>query len=303
MAPDDTAGERAQAGCGGPVTEAVHATIAEDDGIITVTIDRQAKLNAISPQVTEIFWEAATSLGDRDDLRCMVITAKGPYFTAGLDMATLGGTRHGNPETEHLHPGWNFRRNFRSHHLLYDEFEAIEKPIVLAAQGVCLGAGVEMAMSCDFRFCTPDAEFGVPEVFLGAIAGSGGTSRLTKMIGPTWAKYMAMAGMRVGAEQAKTIGLVHDVFPADTFMDSVYAFCRQMMTISPEVLGLAKLAVDIYTDVQDRTVQRHVDRIVAGQTFANFLEGTQRFRPGGDEQTEPVPPDGGGVGGGDDGSS
>ncbi len=265
-----------------------HATIAEDDGIVTVTIDRQDKLNAISPQVTEVFWEAATALADRDNLRCMVITGIGRYFTAGLDMKTLGGTRHGNPETEHLHPGWNFRRNFRSHHLLYDEFEAIEKPIVLAAQGICLGAGVEMGMSCDFRFCTPNAEFGVPEVFLGAIAGSGGTSRLTRMIGPTWAKYMAMAGRRVGAEQAKTIGLVHDVFPAETFMDEVNDFCRQMMTIAPEVLGLAKLAVDIYTDVQDRTVQRHVDRIVAGSTFSSFLEGTARFRPGdGDKGTEP----------------
>jgi len=285
------------------VTEPAHATIAEDDGIITVTIDRQDKLNAISPSVTETFWEAATALADRDDLRCLVITAKGRYFTAGLDMRTLGGTRHGNPETEHLHPGWNFRRNFRSHHLLYDEFEAIEKPIVLAAQGICLGAGVEMAMSCDFRFCTPDAEFGVPEVFLGAIAGSGGTSRLTRMIGPAWAKYMAMAGMRVGAEQAKVIGLVQDVFPADSFMEQVYAFCRQMMTISPEVLGLAKLAVDIYTDVQDRTVQRHVDRIVAGSTFANFLEGTERFRSGTTDPVEAPPPDRRGEQGGHDGSS
>jgi len=285
------------------VTDAAHATIAEQNGILTVTIDRQAKLNAISPQITETFWEAATALADRDDLRCMIITAKGRYFTAGLDMATLGGTRHGNPETEHLHPGWNFRRNFRSHHLLYDEFEAIEKPIVLAAQGICLGAGVEMAMSCDFRFCTPDAEFGVPEVLLGAIAGSGGTSRLTRMIGPAWAKYMAMAGMRVGAEQAKTIGLVQDVFPAETFMEEVEAFCRQMMRISPEVLGLAKLAVDIYTDVQDRTVQRHVDRIVAGSTFDSFLEGTARFRSGAGDEAGTRPPERPAVGGDDDGSS
>jgi len=123
------------------------------------------------------------------------------------------GNRPSNPETEHLHPGWNFRRNYRSHHLLYDEFEAIEKPIIIAANGICLGAGVEMAVSCDFRFCTPDAEFGVPEVHLGMLAGSGGTSRLTRLVGPAWGKWMAMAGRRVGAAQAKQIGLVHDVFP------------------------------------------------------------------------------------------
>src|ERR1700691_4375041 len=134
------------------------AKITEDDGIITVTMDRQDKLNAISPEITRAYWTAANALADRDDLRCMVITAKGPYFTAGIDLANRSGNRPGNPETEHLHPGLNYRRNYRSHHQLYDEFEAIEKPIVLAVQGICLGAGVEMAASCDFRFCTPLAE-------------------------------------------------------------------------------------------------------------------------------------------------
>jgi enoyl-CoA hydratase/carnithine racemase len=118
-----------------------------------------------------------------------------------------------------------------------------------------------MAMSCDFRFCTPQAEFGVPEVNIGVLAGSGGTTRLTRIVGPAWGKYLAMAGMRVGAQQAKTIGLVHDVFPEDRFMEEVYGFCRKMMTIPAETLGLAKLTVDIATDVQDRTVQRHIDRV------------------------------------------
>ena len=255
-----------------------HATITEDGGIITVTIDRQDKLNAISPEVTELFWQAANALADRDDLRCMVIAAKGRYFTAGLDLATGGGNRPGNPDTQHLHPGWNFRRNYRSHHLLYDEFEAIEKPIVLAVQGICLGAGIEMGMSCDFRFCTPTAEFEVPEVRLGALAGSGGTSRLARMVGPAWAKWLAMAGMRIDAPRALMIGLVQEIFPEETFLDDVYAFCRRLIEIDPEVLGLAKLAVDISTDVQDRTVQRHVDRLMVTQTFDKFAKSMERFK-------------------------
>ena len=176
------------------MSEQADATITEEDAIITVTFDRQRKLNAINTQMSAALWEAANALADRDDLRCMVITAKGPYFTAGIDIASGTGNRPGNPETEHLHPGWNFRRNYRSHHLLYDEFESIEKPIVLAAQGHCLGAGLEMAASCDFRFCTPLTEFGLPEVHIGVIAGSGGTSRLTRLVGPSWGKWLAMAG-------------------------------------------------------------------------------------------------------------
>lgn len=261
-----------------PAPEDPHCSITEHDGIITVTVHRPRKLNAFSHEVTAAFWHAANELADRDDLRCMVITATGSkYFTAGLDLSQPGGNRPGNPETQHLHPGWNFRRNYRSHHLLYDEFEAIEKPIIMAVDGICLGAGVEMAASCDFRFCTPRSEFRVPEVQLGAIAGSGGTSRLTRLIGPHWGKWMAMAAMPVGADQAKQIGLVHEVYPEESFLDDVYAFCRHLMSIQAEALGLAKLTVDIYADVQDRTVQRHVDRLAVWSTFAEFEKSMQRF--------------------------
>jgi hypothetical protein len=63
-------------------------------------------------------------------------------------------------------------------------------------------------------------------------------------------------------------------------MADVDAFCRNMMTISPEVLGLAKLAVDLYTDVQDRTVQRHIDRLIVTQTYSEFEKGAARFKGG-----------------------
>jgi enoyl-CoA hydratase/carnithine racemase len=258
-----------------------HAVISEDDGIITVTFDRDDKLNAIDSSMTAALWEAATALAERDDLRCLVITGKGRYFTAGMDLKEVTGNRPDRPEPSATHPGWSFRRYYRRHHLLYDEFEAIEKPIVLAAQGRCFGAGVEMAVSCDFRFCTPETEFCVPEVHIGVFAGSGGTSRLTRLVGPAWGKWMAMAGQRVSSAQALRIGLVHEVFEADTFMDQVYAFCRELITVPAEVLGLAKLAVDIYTDVPDRTVQRHIDRIIVTGTMDSpeFRARTARFGP------------------------
>jgi enoyl-CoA hydratase/carnithine racemase len=138
-------------------------------------------------------------------------------------------------------------------------------------------------MSCDFRFCTPRAEWGIPEVHIGALAGSGGTTRLTRLVGPHWGKWMAMAGKRVSAEQALQIGLVHQIFPEEDLLDEVYAFCREIMTIPAETVGLAKLVVDIAADVHDRNVQRHIDRI-ANTTLSNgspeVLERTARFRKG-----------------------
>jgi enoyl-CoA hydratase/carnithine racemase len=97
----------------------------------------------------------------------------------------------------------------------------MRKPTVLAVHGPCLDAGVEIALSCDFRFCTPPAVFAVPP-------GSGATKRLTRLVGPAWAKWMAMAGRQVDGTDARRIGLVHDVFPVETFLDEVYAFCRNL---------------------------------------------------------------------------
>ena len=253
-----------------------NAFITEDDGIITVTLDRDEKLNAINSSMTAVLWEAVNALSDRDDLRCLVITGRGRFFSAGIDMSD--GPVSPRPPTDH--PGWNFRRDYRRHHLLYDEFEVVEKPVVLAAQGTCLGAGLEMAVSCDFRFCTSEVQFGLPEVNIGVMPGSGGTSRLTRLVGPAWGKWMAMAGQRVTAEQAVRIGLVHEVYPAEEFMDRVYAFCRQLITVPAEVLGITKLAVDMYADVQDRTVQRHVDRIIVTgiRDSPEFQARTARFR-------------------------
>lgn len=231
----------------------VQADISEADSIITVTFVREDKLNAISPEMTEVLWEATRAVAERDDLRAMVITATGRYFTAGIDLRapSAGNTAKGGQE---------FRRLYRDHHRLYDELESIEKPIVLAAQGPCLGAGLEMACSCDFRFASEAAAFQLPEVSLGTIAGSGGTSRLVRLVGPHWAKWLAMANRRVDAERALTMGLVHEVLPVEGFHDAVHELVKEIVSLPAEALGMAKLTVDMCADV-DRTTSRHIERI------------------------------------------
>jgi enoyl-CoA hydratase/carnithine racemase len=250
------------------VADQSHASVSEDGGIITVTIDRQAKRNAISPEVTRVLWEATRALASRPDLQVLVITAVGPYFTAGIDLGAVPGERDG----ERIQPGLDYRRTFREHHLLYDEFEALEKPIILAAQGHCFGAGVEMAASCDFRFAAEGVTFWLPEIGLGVLPASGGTSRLTRLVGPHWGKWMAMAGRKVDADQARAIGLVHDVFPPEELHEKVDAFARELCDIPADALGMAKLAVDMAADV-DRTSARHIER------FTNtVLTDTEEWR-------------------------
>jgi enoyl-CoA hydratase/carnithine racemase len=251
-----------------------HAYLEESDGILTMTFNRPDKLNAISPQMTAQLWEAARAFGDREDLHVLVITGVGRYFTAGIDLNYPAADRRGGKLPSDI----TYRRTYRRHHLLYDEFEAIEKPIILAAQGGCLGAGVEMGASCDFRFAAASAFFGLPETRLGLIAGSGGTSRLTRLVGPHWAKWIAMAGEQVDAEQAKAIGYVHQVFPDETFAADVADFARRLVGMPIEALGAAKLAVDIAADV-DRTTARNVERLTNTSlaTRSDFAEKTASF--------------------------
>ena len=167
-------------------------------------------------------------------------------------------------------------------HELYDEIESIEKPVVLAAQGPCWGAGVELACSVDFRLASTVARFALPEVRMGAVAGSGGASRLTRLIGPHWAKWVAMAGQEVDAAQALAIGLVHEVIDAAAFDERVRAFCAELAGLPAEAVGLSKLVIDAAVDT-DRTTARHLDRIAVTTLYSSdqVAEHRARFAPKG----------------------
>lgn len=236
-----------------------HALLHEADGVLTVTLARPEKLNAIDDAITESLWQAVTALRDRPDLRVLVIAAQGRYFSAGIDLKTVTG-RGGDIAADTPAAGAEYRTFYRRHHLLYDEMEAVEKPIVLAAQGPCLGAGLEMAVSCDFRLASDAASFRLPEVGLGTISGSGGVSRMTRLVGPHWSKWIAMAGQSVDAAQALAIGLVHAVHPAEVFAERVDAFARELAALPREALGLSKLTIDAVA-ATDRGTARDIERI------------------------------------------
>ncbi|CAN5294176.1 enoyl-CoA hydratase-related protein [soil metagenome] len=234
------------------MTATAQASIEEADGILTVTLTRDEKLNAITPEMTAVLWEAHDAVATRDDLRALVITARGRFFTAGIDLAA--------ESPSDAPTGSEFRRRYREHHALYDAFEALEKPVVLAAQGPCLGAGVEMAGSCDFRFAAEGTWFQLPEVTIGTVAGSGGISRINRIIGPAWTKWMAMAARKVDAERALAIGLVHEVYPVEGFQQRVHDVVREIVALPVQALGASKLVIDMTTEV-DRATARDIERL------------------------------------------
>jgi len=225
----------------------------ERDGVLTVTFTRYRALNAVSDAMIDVLAEAVADLGDRVDLRVLVVTAEGRYFTAGIDVSRFGG--------EQPSSGVALRRRYRRLHQLLDEIEEVEKPVVHAAQGPCLGLGVELAASCDLRFATSRTRYQLPEIAnLAVVPGSGGISRLARLVGPHWTTWMAMAGEAVDAELGVAIGLVHRIFPEATFAQDVQAAAARLAGLSAEALGLAKLAVRAALHT-DRTTARDIDRM------------------------------------------
>jgi enoyl-CoA hydratase len=251
------------------VTESPHARRQDADGVITVTFTRDAKRNAVSPEMFDVLATAVEDLAEGDHHRVLVITAEGRYFTSGVDVAGLAGPL--GVDDHGVVRGAKVRRQYRrqAHHDLFDEMEQVEKPVVLAAQGPCFGVGVQFGASCDFRLAADTASFRLPEIEnLAVLPGSGGISRLTRLIGPHWARWMVMAGQPISAEQALSIGLVHAVYPAASFASEVSAFARHLASLPGDALGLAKLAIDAAVTA-DRRSSRQMDRLAQTTLFAS----------------------------------
>jgi enoyl-CoA hydratase len=232
----------------------------EREDILEVTFNRPEKFNAISDTMLEGLRRAIDTFASRRDLRVMLVRAFGKYFSAGVEINpnmspdVNGSTLDGR--------NW-YRKKF---HALFDEFESIEKPIVAAHQGPCLGGGLELSLSCDFRLAAKSARYGLPEIDIGALPGSGGVSRLTRIAGPHWARWLVMVGEQVTSDQAMHMGFVHAVYADEEFESRVQAFCEKLARQPYEVLGLAKLSIELAVDL-DRAQARNVERISNSMLF------------------------------------
>ncbi len=246
-----------------------HVRREDIDSVSTVTFTRPDKRNAISLEMYAGIRDAVTDLRDRDELRVLVITGEGEYFTAGKDVIDLRTDVGQGPDGTFL--GSKFRAEYRvdADHDLFDAIEQVEKPVILAAQGHCLGGGLEMGLSCDFRLAAEGATFGLPEVAnIALIPGSGGVSRLTRIVGPAWARWLALACERVDAQQALAMGLVQAVYPAEEFPERVQAFARRLAGMPREAVGVTKVAIDT-ADTVDRATARVFDRFSQTMLFTS----------------------------------
>jgi enoyl-CoA hydratase len=201
--------------------------ILEKKGSIAVlTINRPKALNALNRDTLVEIGAAAAEFRDDPALNVMVITGSGDKsFVAGADISFM--------QNMTAIEGREFGRlGNRVTTLLED----IEKPIIAAINGFCLGGGCELAMSCDFRLCSDNAKFGQPEVGLGVTPGFGGTQRLPRIVGTGMAMQLLVTGDMIGADEALRIGLVNKVYPQASLMD-------EAMKIAGKISSCGQIAV------------------------------------------------------------
>src|SRR3989454_12220747 len=169
------------------------------DGIATVIINRPEKTNAISMEMRADFRALADELYGDEAARVVVFTGTGKTFCVGADVATF--------ETD-----WNtpvFRANTRLLTNFFNDLEALEKPLIAAINGTCVGGGLELALACDLRIAARSARFGLPENNLGLIPGIGGGRRLRRLGGVAGAQEVVLTGGSIAAQEAPRCGRVH----------------------------------------------------------------------------------------------
>ena len=211
--------------------------ISLENNILTITINRPDKLNALNKTVIEELGTAIDEIYNSPEIKSAIITGSGPKaFVAGADISefiALDG-KAGKALAQ------------KGQDSVFSKIENSPKPIVAAVNGFALGGGCELAMACHFRLCSENAKFGQPEVNLGLIPGYGGTQRLTQLIGKGKAMELMMTGNMIDASEAKQLGLVNYITTAETLLDKTKELLQLINTKAPiairHIINLTNMA-------------------------------------------------------------
>ena len=180
----------------------------QNGNVATITINREKALNALNSQVLDEL-NATLDAVDLATVRCLVITGAGAKsFVAGADIGEMSSLTKAEGEAFGKKGNDVFRK-----------IETFPIPVIAAVNGFALGGGCEISMSCDIRICSDNAVFGQPEVGLGITPGFGGTQRLARLVGAGMAKQMIYTARNIKAADAYRIGLVNEVYSAETDAD------------------------------------------------------------------------------------
>jgi len=248
--------------------EYVNIIYEKKERVAIITLNRPKALNALSiALLTEMRDTFQDAEGD-ENIDVIVLTGSGDRaFSAGADI----------PEIQRLSPieARNYSLSLQEHTRY---MERIRKPIIAKVNGLCLGGGQEIALACDFRIASDKARFGQPEINLAVIPGAGGTQRLTRLIGKTKAMEIDMLGDQIDANEAYRLGLVNNIVPAEELDKAVDEFVQKLLSKSPVVLGIIKLAINKGIEMDlDHALYYEAECFGSALATEDSKEGTKAF--------------------------
>ena len=212
----------------------------ETDGhVVTLWLDREEKRNALGPP----FWTdlplAMAAIGADPDVRAVVVAARGPHFSVGLDLVAMSGLTGPPGSGNGTPPSMAARaRSARAEILrLQASVTSVAEcpvPVIAAIHGYCIGGGVDLAAACDIRLASRDAVFSVRETKVAIVADLGSLQRLPHIIGKGHVAELAYTGKDITAERALSIGLVNDLSgDADEVLGDARAMAAEIAANSP----------------------------------------------------------------------
>lgn len=204
-----------------------------ENGVYLLKINRPEVLNALSANVIDELDQHLEELKSKSDVRALIITGEGTKaFVAGADISAM--------KDMTSEAAAQFCRRGQE---VFSKLESLSFPVIAAVNGFCLGGGFELALACDFIFASENAKFGLPEVSLGLIPGFGGTQRLSRNLGMSYAKYLITTGLVVSADELFSRGLVIQVTPQDHLISQCLDVCKTISKKGPQAIKAAKQAV------------------------------------------------------------
>ena len=239
-----------------------------DPGIAVVAFNRPQKRNAINFATWKGLRDQFHQLGSDPEVRVIILTGEGGYFSAGADISEF-------PE----------HRANAALGLEYDKVaeecsEAImscPKPTIAAAEGFCIGGGLGLALCCDFRVARDNAQFGIPASRLGIVYGTVDTQNLLNVVGLAGAKRILYTGERVDAASAFQLGLVDEVTEGNV-IDCAMSLAEKMASNAPLSIGAAKEILDCLARGETEELESRVTELV-GRAFdsEDYAEGVKAF--------------------------
>jgi enoyl-CoA hydratase len=242
-------------------------TLAANDGIATLTVNRPDKLNALNAATIADLGAAIEEVRSRADIRGLILTGAGRAFVAGADISELAA------ETP-----VSARELALEGQRIFGRFESSPKPVIAAVNGFALGGGCELALACHIRIASEQAKFGQPEVKLGICPGYGGTQRLARLVGKGRALQLLMTGETIDAAEAYRIGLVNRVVAADSLIETATAMLRQILANGPLAVAACIEAVGLGLDMPlDGAMAMEAAHFGLLAATSDMREGTTAF--------------------------